>query len=115
MVQPSDVRKAKKLAREECACNYSGECVLLDCDCVIQNSGISLSEGTILCKYFSESVLPSDPQLQYIFKRDSDRFVVCAICEKAFVPTGNRQKYCTACRSIQRKKQQAKWRRENQS
>lgn len=108
-----DIREAKAMAKTLCACNYAGECVALDCDCIIQISPSSLAEGKILCNYFRDNVLPENTRLESIFNdKPSGKFIRCKVCGAAFTARGNRAKYCDRCKATQHRKQKAKWYRE---
>ena len=103
------LRRAKKLIRKLC-CNYDhGNCLALDdgepCVCV---QGISYS---LLCNWFRNAVLPADHELlaDVMRERPGKR---CTICGKPVYSSSNRAKYCPACAKQERRKQDAKRKRE---
>ena len=103
------LRRAKKLIRKLC-CNYDhGNCLALDdgepCACV---QGISYS---LLCNWFRNAVLPADHELlaDVMRERPGKR---CAVCGKPVYSSSNRAKYCPACAKQERRKQDAKRKRE---
>lgn len=103
------LRRAKKLIRKLC-CNYDqGNCVALDdgepCACV---QGTSYS---LLCNWFSGAVLPADEGLYSEIMRQRPK-KVCAVCGDPIFSTGNRAKYCPSCAARERRKQDAKRKRE---
>ena len=99
--------KAKQLARKECANLIDGTCIDYDKPCfLISPKYDSIHDGAIDCDYFLISVLPLQPDLQKaiwneIFREDgavSSVMKNCAICGKPFIPTSNRQKFCSDCK-----------------
>ena len=103
------LRRAKKLIRKLC-CNYDhGNCLALDdgepCVCV---QGISYS---LLCNWFRKAVLPADHELlaDVMRERPEKR---CAVCGKPVYSSSNRAKYCPTCAKRERRKQDAKRKRE---
>lgn len=103
------LRRAKKLIRKLC-CNYDhGNCLALDdgepCVCV---QGISYS---LLCNWFRNAVLPADHELLADVMRERPG-KCCAICGKPVYSSSNRTKYCPVCAKQERRKQDAKRKRE---
>lgn len=103
------LRRARKLIRKLC-CNYDhGNCIALDdgepCPCV---QGFSYS---LLCKWFRYAVLPADPELQLEIQqaRSTKR---CTVCGTPIFSASNRTKYCPVCAKGERRKQDAKRKRE---
>ena len=103
------LRRSKKLIRKLC-CNYDhGNCLALDdgepCVCV---QGISYS---LLCNWFRNAVLPADNELlaDVMRERPGKR---CAVCGKPVYSSSNRAKYCPVCAKQERRKQDAKRKRE---
>lgn len=78
----------------------TGECLPLECECPELNLQFN---GATLCRYFRESVLPENPELEAIFTGKVAELKTCPICHKKFKPAANRQKYCPACRDKARK------------
>ncbi len=108
-IDHKQLRRAKKLIRKLC-CNYDhGNCLALDdgepCACV---QGISYS---LLCNWFRNAVLPADHELlaDVMRERPGKR---CAVCGKPVYSSSNRTKYCPACAKQERRKQDAKRKRE---
>ena len=106
------LRRSKKLIRKLC-CNYDhGNCLALDdgepCVCV---QGISYS---LLCNWFRNAVLPADHELlaDVMRERPGKR---CAVCGKPVYSSSNRAKYCPVCAKQERRKQDAKRKREQLS
>ena len=75
------------------------------CVCV---QGISYS---LLCNWFRNAVLPADHELlaDVMRERPGKR---CAVCGKPVYSSSNRAKYCPACAKQERRKQDAKRKRE---
>ena len=101
---------AKKLIRSLC-CNYDhGNCIALDngepCVCV---QSISYS---LLCKWFRYAVLPDDEELQAdIMRKRPEKS--CLVCGKPIFSNSNHAKYCRDCAKRERRKQDAKRKREH--
>ena len=100
-------QKAKQLARKECANLIDGICIDYDKPCFLINPKYdSIHDGTINCDYFLLSVLPLQHDLQKaiwdeIYREDGTVSSVmknCSICGKSFIPTSNRQKFCSDCK-----------------
>ena len=100
-------QKAKQLARKECANLMDGTCVEYDEPCfLISPKYDSIHDGVIDCDYFLLAVLPLQPDLQKaiwaeVYSEDGTVSSVmknCAICGKTFIPTSNRQKFCSDCK-----------------
>ena len=70
--------------------------------------GISYS---LLCNWFRNAVLPADNELlaDVMRERSGKR---CAVCGKPVYSSSNRAKYCPACAKQERRKQDAKRKRE---
>ena len=90
--------------------NYDlGNCLALDdgepCVCV---QGISYS---LLCNWFRNAVLPADHELLADVMRERPG-KCCAVCGKPVYSSSNRAKYCPACAKQERRKQDAKRKRE---
>ena len=105
----SQSRKVNRLVKIHC-CNYcDGNGLLLDDgdthDCVQTNSFSS-----IMYSYFARSVMPNDVQLEAeIIQPQNCKSCVC--CGAAYVPTSNRQKYCSSCAEEQRRRKKAEQKR----
>ena len=103
------LRRVKKLIRSRC-CNYDhGNCLALDngepCICV---QSISYS---LLCKWFQAAVLPADTELLAGIVRERPKRR-CVICSKPIFSASNRAKYCPVCAKRERRRQDAKRKRE---
>lgn len=94
----------RRLVTNLCA-NYDGQdklCLPLDCPCYMLNKWWTGS----LCRYFCESVLPTDPSLEFALTGEdtSLRQKICLVCGKAYL-TVTSQAYCSDhCRSFARRK-----------
>ena len=104
------LRRSRKLIRALC-CNYDhGNCIALDdgepCVCV---QSISYS---VLCKWFRNAVLPADCELYAEVMRNRPE-KSCLVCGKPIFSTSNRAKYCPSCAKRERRKQDAKRKREH--
>lgn len=96
-------RRIRKLVTSLCA-NYDKEhgCLPLDCDCYM--FGICYTNST-LCKYFQNSVMPNDAELEAVF--NGAPTTVCKHCGKPF-PTDRKRVYCSeSCAEEARRKQTA--------
>lgn len=103
------LRRARKLIRKLC-CNYDhGNCIALDngepCICV---QGISYS---LLCKWFRHAILPTDRELQLEIQQEHP-VKRCAVCGTPIFIASNRTKYCSLCAKMERRKKDAKRKRE---
>ena len=83
-------RSIRKLVTDRCA-NYDKEygCLPLGCECPM--FGICYV-GSVMCRYFRESVLPNDPELEAAFKTGPTK--LCKHCGKPF-PADGRRVYCS--------------------
>lgn len=84
---------------KDCANYEGGECLTLDCDCVVQQDSVG-----ILCKYYLKSVLPADPKLhQEVLlasevKDTTKKFSrTCKECGVKFKAVAKETKYCDKC------------------
>jgi hypothetical protein len=103
------LRRSRKLIRALC-CNYDhGNCIALDdgepCVCV---QSISYS---VLCKWFRNAVLPTDHELCAEVMRERPE-KSCLVCGKPIFSASNRAKYFPLCAKRERRKQDAKRKRE---
>ena len=95
-----------RLVKERCA-NYLEEdfftgCLPLDCDCPMLNKAYC---GNSMCRYFRESILPNDPELETVLTGVAAKR--CKHCGKPF-PAKGRQMYCSVkCRDAAQRKQTA--------
>ena len=71
--------------------------------------GISYS---VLCKWFRNAVLPADCELYAEVMRNRPE-KSCLVCGKPIFSTSNRAKYCPSCAKRERRKQDAKRKREH--
>ena len=96
-------RSIRKLVTGHCA-GYDSEygCLPLDCECPML--GICYTNST-MCRYFRESVLPNDPELEYALQSLPTKR--CQRCGKPF-PVNGRRVYCSdSCAEASRKEQTA--------
>lgn len=104
------------LIKSECA-NYftdsggKGEiknyCCLIDKQCVFYSE-----EKNPRCKYFEQSVLPLNPELEFKYRKERKLSTLqiqktCKQCLQSFIPKKQNEKYCEDCK-LQRKKEQTK-------
>ena len=97
-------RRIRKLVTDRCA-NYHEDfgCLPLDCNCVMLEKVYC---GNAMCRYFRESVLPNDPELNAALQGAAAKR--CKHCGKPF-PAKGRTMYCSdRCRNEAQKKQTAK-------
>ena len=97
-------RGIRKLVTDRCA-NYHEDfgCLPLDCNCVMLEKVYC---GNAMCRYFRESVLPNDPELNASLQGLAAKR--CKHCGKPF-PAKGRTMYCSnRCRNEAQKKQTAK-------
>ena len=96
-------RGIRKLVTQKCA-NYDPEygCLPLDCNCVMLEKVYC---GNAMCRYFRESVLPNDPELNASLQGLAAKR--CKYCGKPF-PANGRRIYCSdRCRNESQKKDTA--------
>ena len=101
-------RAVRRLVHD--CCNYDGgNCIALDdgepCVCI---QSISYS---LCCTWFRDWVLPGAPALQAEITSPKG-LKRCAECGAPFLAKSNRAKYCPACAKQERRKQDAKRKRE---
>lgn len=100
-----------KLIRTECCNFYDGSCCY-DRQCK------QLDADHLLCKWFVESVLPSDKALaatlcnsNSVASADADatpfQEKACVLCGQPFAPNSNRARYCPSCALSVRRSQRA--------
>jgi hypothetical protein len=89
---PGERKRIRRLVTALCAnhCDLYG-CLPLDCDCVMLDK--RWTGGG--CRYFRESVLPSDLELNASLSNRSPRTRYCSGCGKPFLSRG-RKAYCSA-------------------
>lgn len=109
-ISDKQLRRCKQLIRALC-CNFDhGNCIALDdgepCPCV---QGFSYS---LLCRWFRQAVLPADRELYAEVMRERTK-KRCCICGKPVFSTSNRAKYCPGCAQRERRKQDARRKRES--
>ena len=96
-------RSIRKLVTGSCA-NYDRDygCLPLDCECPML--GICYANSA-MCRYFRESVLPNDPELEAALQALPTKR--CQHCGKPF-PVSGRRVYCSdKCADDARRKQTA--------
>jgi hypothetical protein len=117
-------RRLTHLARELCAnyflqANGIRDYCLLEPDCGMRC--VFAAGENEHCDYFECAVLPTDPDLQAIYRAAQDardngptsapkdvkrtsatakRQATCGKCGKEFFPRSNRQQYCSRCRTV---------------
>ena len=97
-------RGIRKLVTDRCA-NYHVDfgCLPLECNCVMLEKVYC---GNAMCRYFRESVLPNDPELNAALQGAATKR--CKHCGKPF-PARGRTMYCSdRCRNEAQKQQTAK-------
>ena len=98
-----ETRGIRRLVTQKCA-NYDPEygCLPLDCECVMLGKVYC---GNAMCRYFRESVLPNDPELNASLQGLAAKR--CKHCGKPF-PANGRRIYCSdRCRNASQKKDTA--------
>ena len=99
-----EMRGIRRLVTQKCA-NYDPEygCLPLDCECVMLWKAYC---GNAMCRYFRESVLPNDPELNASLQQLAAKR--CKVCGKHF-PAKGRKLYCSEkCTGVARKQQTVK-------
>jgi predicted nucleic acid-binding Zn ribbon protein len=111
----SEKSTIKKLVKELCA-NYNHEygCLLLNGNCYMMY-GVGYT-NTGMCKYFRESVLPTNPMLEAVLTGGS---IVethhCIMCDGVF-PANGKKVYCSdVCAAEKKKRQQREYIRKRRS
>jgi hypothetical protein len=94
-----------KLAKEECANCDRNMCFPRDKECT---PIFKDDNGSHICKFFKEAVLPLHPALQSALANQTYDNKLCAICWKPFMPGNNSQKLCPVCAEILKKQRHAK-------
>ena len=98
-----EIRKIRKLVLHHCA-NYDSDygCLPLECECVMLGKAFC---GNAMCRYFRESVLPNDSELNATLQNTVAKR--CKHCGKPF-PAKGRTMYCSDnCRDAVRRKKTA--------
>lgn len=96
------LKQARKLIQAKC-CNYdNGHCLALDDG--IDDRCPQWHTYSLLCKWFHKAVLPNNPALHEKLIDLSATHKRCAICNRFFLPTGPRSKYCSQCALQQHRK-----------
>lgn len=97
-------QKIAKLVKDHCVNYWDDEnftgCLPLDHECVMLGKAYC---GNAMCRYFRESVLPNDPELEAALTGVPTKR--CKHCGKPF-PTDGRRVYCSEKCSAEAKKQQ---------
>lgn len=98
-------QRIRKLVTSRCA-NYDREygCLLLDCDCYM--FGVCHTNSA-LCRYFREAVLPTDPELEAVFKPMPTQLKACKVCSRKFPADGKRVDCSERCANQARRQQTA--------
>jgi len=98
-VIPNNKLLAIRRLAKDCANYESGECIALDCNCVVQQDSVG-----IICKYYMKSVLPVDPKLhQEVLlatgtKDTTKKFTrTCKDCGLKFKAVQKQAIYCEKC------------------
>lgn len=111
-LSPKQVKRVHRLVRKEC-CNFdNGNCILLDdgepCPCP------QLISCSLLCRWFSDAVLPLDRELfAELYAPEEKRR--CIVCGSPFASKSNHAKYCPDCRKKITRKQAAERMRKKRS
>ncbi|MBR3873006.1 MAG: hypothetical protein IKJ26_02440 [Clostridia bacterium] len=104
------------MARNQCSCFDSGQCIPQDRPChVINRLWPERDKRPIACKWFLDGVLPLDKELEKIVRSMQDGLAApdantakpCAACKRPFQPSSNRQQYCSSCADARRKQRRA--------
>ena len=96
-------RGIRKLVTDRCA-NYHEDygCLPLDCNCVMLEKVYC---GNAMCRYFRESVLPNDPELNASLQGSAAKR--CKQCGKLFPAKGKQVYCCESCAAEARRQQTA--------
>ena len=94
--------RANKLIRRLCANCVDGECIVLDCECP------QIISYTLLCKYFKNSVLPVDKELEAEILKTSE-VSVCKDCGVPIEKSCNKKQFCDACGKRRHRKVKAEY------
>lgn len=111
-LSPKQVKRVNLLVKKEC-CNFdNGNCILLDggepCHCP------QLISCCLLCRWFSDAVLPLDRELFAEFYAPEEKRR-CTVCGAPFASKSNNAKYCPDCRKKIARKQAAERMRKKRS
>ena len=111
-LSPKQVKRVNRLVKKEC-CNFdNGNCILLDdgeaCLCP------QLISCSLLCRWFSDAVLPLDSELFAEFYAPEEKRR-CTVCGAPFASKSNNAKYCPDCRKKITRKQAAERMRKKRS
>lgn len=106
-------RKINALIRQLCCNCVNGNCLLLD-NGEEHNCVQLISKYGVYCNYLLSSVLPADKELyaEIMKPKNTKR---CLMCNSAFVPKSNRQKYCEPCAKQEARKKDAERKRRKRS
>jgi len=78
-------------------------CGLHDCHCIAIDSLYShINSKKSICKIYNELVPRRKRTAAKIVKKSKKKR--CSACNKLYVPTGNRQKFCSSCSEDMKKK-----------
>ena len=94
----AELRDVRRLASGRCAnYDYDFGCLMLDGQCYMMYGAVYTCSA--LCKYFSNAVLPLEPQLDALFNGENiaDQTKSCVICGTELFVSGNNAKYCVPC------------------
>ena len=105
---PAQHCEAKKIIRRLCSNYCDGNCIRLDKGEEVPCP--QMLSASVCCRFF-RNVLLKDPEAgtseAEIFTSATRKR--CAVCGKSFCAKGNRAKYCTACKVVAQRKQQAEY------
>lgn len=102
-------RKANSLIKQSCA-NYDAalnNCIALDDGAAAPGCPQMLTHS-LLCKYFKNAVLPTEPGLEAQIRKTRE-VAKCSKCGALIAKTNNRRKYCDTCAKAVHGKQQAQY------
>ena len=107
---PAQHCEAKKIIRRLCSNYCDGNCIRLDKGEEVPSP--QMLSASVCCRFF-RNVLLKDPEVgtleAEIFSSGTRKR--CAVCGKTFCAKGNRAKYCTACKVVAQRQQQAEYAR----
>lgn len=107
-INHEQAKQIHTLVRTQC-CNYN------DGNCSARDNGqarkcLQMISVTTICDWFTEAVLPLNPELQKdVFKIKDVVKSKCKTCGKPFVPNSNSAKFCKNCVLSARRKTQAEY------
>ena len=99
----------KTMIKSRCCNCYQGNCLLLD-DGDTHTCPQLITPSHIICRYFLDSVLPSDNALKKsVTGQSPTETVICALCSSKTERTGRNQKFCPDCAKKKQRQRNAEY------